>query len=40
LLANAEVSVVPTELAKIEGFFAGFDQVAQSMKVTDQGGRS
>lgn len=40
LLANAEVSVVPTELAKIEGFFAGFDQVAQSMKGTDQGGRS
>jgi len=40
LLANAEVSVVPTELAKIEGFFTGFDQVAKSMKGTDQGGRS
>lgn len=31
LLAKADVSVVPTELAKIEGFFSGFDQVAQTM---------
>ncbi len=31
VLASADVSVVPTELAKIEGFFTGFDQVAQTI---------
>jgi hypothetical protein len=38
LLANSEVSVVPTELAKIEGFFSGFDQVART--ISNQGDKS
>ena len=28
LLAKADVSVVPADVAKIDGFFTGFDQVA------------
>jgi regulator of protease activity HflC (stomatin/prohibitin superfamily) len=40
LLANSEVSVVPAELAKIDGFFTGFDQVAQSIKGSDKGVQS
>lgn len=31
LFANADVSVVPAELAKLEGFFAGIDQVSQTV---------
>jgi regulator of protease activity HflC (stomatin/prohibitin superfamily) len=40
LLANSEVSVVPAELAKIDGFFTGFEQVAQSIKGSDKGVQS
>ena len=31
LLSKAEVSVVPSEIAKIDGFFTGFDQVANTI---------
>ncbi|MEO2175629.1 MAG: SPFH domain-containing protein [bacterium] len=32
LFREADISVVPKELAKMEGFFAGIDQVAQTVK--------
>ena len=32
LLEKADVSVVPGELAKMEGYFAGIDQVAHTLK--------
>ena len=38
LLANADVSVVPTDVAKIDGFFTGFDQVAET--INKKGDRS
>jgi regulator of protease activity HflC (stomatin/prohibitin superfamily) len=32
VIAQADIAVVPTELAKIEGFFAGMEQVADSVQ--------
>ena len=32
LYEQADVSIVPAELARMEGFFAGIDQVAQTIK--------
>ncbi|MFN3239055.1 MAG: SPFH domain-containing protein [Pseudomonadales bacterium] len=43
LLAKADVSVVPADIAKIDGFFTGFDQVAGTIadgKKGNQGGQS
>ena len=31
LLGKADVSVVPMDVAKIDGFFTGFDQVADTI---------
>ena len=39
LLAKADVSVVPADVAKIDGFFTGFDQVAGTIN-NRQGGQS
>ena len=36
LYREADVSVVPAELAKMEGLFAGIDQVAETIKAGDR----
>lgn len=40
LLANADVSVVPADVAKIDGFFTGFDQVAGTISKQSRGDQS
>ncbi len=39
ILANAEVSVMPTEIAKLEGFFTGMEQVTKTVNTTKTGAK-